>query len=148
MRPPCHRIISLILTSALGTMLQYIYTRDYQLKTLAMTAMEERTDCRWCVCARNLYFRFGHEAFSGIFYTFGSGVANITRASNAEIDSASEPGFARTGVPVNQPLWQALYGNIAAYWNVHQMENPGHSYILAKMPPLNLQLPLSSGQWE
>ena len=27
-----------------------------------MTAMEERSDCRRCVCARDLYFCFGHPA--------------------------------------------------------------------------------------
>ena len=37
--------------------------------------------------------RKGYIGTIGKFYTFGSGEANITRASNGQIDSATEPGY-------------------------------------------------------
>jgi len=36
--------------------------------------------------------RKGYIGTIGKFHTFGSGEANITRASNGQIDSAAEPG--------------------------------------------------------
>ena len=46
-----------------------------------------------------LKVRKGHGGVSEKFYSFVSGEANITRASNGQIDSATEPGYRQNRRP-------------------------------------------------